>query len=230
MNLKEAKIGLINATLLTFVLWSALILIGIGLTVVGVSSEKFNVTTMSAIDFAVSSFSKLPSPFQTMGLFAFFIGLFSAMVSTADSLLMAATHTFLNKSISSSDPHNNITIKQAQLSMLALSITSFLIFIIFYVVGFNVVQLVFAIYGAQLALFPATYLAVQSNKYSLKAGGLIAGLSIFLGFTAAWAFAIVGQISGNWELQFYAPVAALVVSVLVLGVPFLFRMLLRKPS
>ena len=156
---ETARKGLTGAAIITFLLWSTLIIIGILFSIYGTALGTFDASTSTVIDYVVSGMGSMTPLATVVVMFVFFLGLFSAMISTADSLLIAATHVISNESVTNRDDGKNV-LKSTRNKMLAISVISFAIFIGFNLIGFNVVQLVFAIYGAQLALFPATALAL----------------------------------------------------------------------
>ena len=165
-----------------------------------------------------------------MLLFLFLLGLFSAMISTADSLLVVAGQIF-SIDILKLDPEDtrpHLVMQKARIAMASIAIISFVIFMAFQLLQFDVVQLVFAIYGAQLAMFPAVFFALFfSKRFELSRARLSAVASIFCGFAGGWASALYGKLSGVLNWLYYAPVTALLSGMavfIVLSVPvFLSR-------
>ena len=121
----------------------------------------------------------------------------------------------LGLSEQSDAPRKGLT--SARVVLIVVAATSFAFFVLFRALGLDVVQLVFAIYGAQLALFPATAMALlarQRDRLRLSAPAAI--ISVAGGFASAWSMALYGRFSGNQTLLFNAPVAALGVSLFLL--------------
>jgi len=78
--------------------------------------------------------------------------------------------------------------------------------------GFTIADLVFAIYGSQLGLFPAVCVALYSTRQSLRPMRHWAAVSVGLGFLAGWSAAVTGKLLGNGNLVFLAPAVSLAVS------------------
>ncbi len=210
----EAKNGLKSALLIFIFIWSSLIILGILYASSGITS-KFGFESLPLMEGILKSISVSNSIISLIILFGIISGLLSAMVSTADSLLISAAHT-LYDGIILKENKDVFSIGNIRITITILGSISFLIFIVFHILTLNVVQLVFAIYGAQLALFPSTF-ATLILKSSLKKDILKIGaiLSILIGFISAWICAIYGQYSGDANLQFYAPVVSLITSSII---------------
>ena len=134
------------------------------------------------------------------------------MISTADSLLIVAGQIvavdLLKLKVRSATPKK--VLSQAKLAMGGIAIISFIMFTIFKLLDFNVVQLVFAIFGAQLAMFPSVCAALfLRNHLSLHKARMASCASILLGFASGWTSAIYGKLSGQPNWLYNAPVAAL---------------------
>ena len=217
-DVSTARRGIKQVILLFLVLWSALILCGNYYSASGVfSSEQMNEagSLMSAIITSMASGGILNS----LLLFVFILGLFSAMISTADSLLIVASQIFsmdLLRLHAHRQPNDSHPLRATRLAMLAMAGISFAIFFIFHLLKMDVVQLVFAIYGAQLAMFPSVFAALfLFRKLDLIRAKHAALLSIASGFTLAWMAALYGRFSGSTDWQFYAPVVGLAGAIIV---------------
>jgi Na+/proline symporter len=198
-------------------LWGALILLGIALSGDPAIVAKWDPNTEALLTAVLASLQS--GPVRIAILFLLIVGLFSAMISTADSLLIAATQVALN-GFSRHErlvdaPQNSLYF--ARWLVVLLGVGAFSIFVIFQLVGLNVVQLVFAIYGAQLALFPATALCVFfADRMALPPLRFFVIASIGLGFTAAWGTAIWGHVIESADATYYAPATGLATAIAVL--------------
>lgn len=166
-------------------------------------------------------------PLFTLLLFLFVLGLFSAMISTADSLLIVAGQVFSIDimGLNPQDAHPQRVMRKARIAIASIAILSFILFTIMHFLKFDVVQLIFAIYGAQLAMFPAVFFSLFfSKRIELRQARLAAGASILVGFFGGWASALYGKFSGASDWLYNAPVTALVsgmVIFLILALPAL---------
>lgn len=154
-------------------------------------------------------------------LFAFTLGLFAALITTADSLLLVAAQMVSLDFLGLKDRGEAVPngLGAARIVLVVVAGTSFVLFVLFRLLGLDVVQLVFAIYGAQLALFPATAMAILArHRQQLRLSAAAAMVSIAGGFVSAWGMALYGRFTGNQTLLFNAPVAALGASLLLLVV------------
>jgi len=200
-------------------IWGALIVAGVVLSgAPGVTAhwapaegEPF----LTAVLESVSTGGILPTAIVCVLL----AGLTSAMISTADGLLVTATQMGLTARHGQeqlvAEPKAGLT--RARRMMLSLGCGAFVVFLAFQFAGLDVVQLVFAIYGAQLALFPATaaalFLARRGDLSRVSGAALI---SLGVGFTCAWGAAIYGHVTEDENLRFLAPAFGLGASTVVL--------------
>lgn len=214
-----ARKGLLVAVTTFVFIWSALILVGCFYPSIPHVTEVWDSSSEPLITGILRAFGTNRNPIVLSFLFLFVLGLFSAMISTADSLLIAASQIGLT-----GFRHHNWLLARAERSLhitralvVLFAVGAFGIFVIFQLVGLNVVQLVFAIYGAQLAMFPATAAAIFcSSKCDLRRLRHFALVSIIVGFVIAWSSALYGHVSASLDLQFYAPAFALCASVIVI--------------
>jgi Na+/proline symporter len=214
---KTARSGLLQVIALFLVLWSALVLLGNYFTAAGVFSIE-TIQSHGSLMAAITTSMAAGGVLNSLLLFVFILGLFSAMISTADSLLIVASQIFSMDLLSlhaDSPVVKAHPLRATRLSMAVMAVVSFSIFVLFHMIKFDVVQLVFAIYGAQLALFPSVFAALfLSRRINLLKARHAALLSIAVGFSLAWAFALYGKFAGSMDCQFYAPVAGFVGSLL----------------
>jgi len=216
---RAARRGLVGASAMFVLIWGALIVAGVVLSgAPGVTAhwapaegEPF----LTAVLESVSTGGILPTAIVCVLL----AGLTSAMISTADGLLVTATQMGLTARHGQeqlvAEPKAGLT--RARRMMLSLGCGAFVVFLAFQFAGLDVVQLVFAIYGAQLALFPATaaalFLARRGDLSRVSGAALI---SLGVGFTCAWGAAIYGHVTEDENLRFLAPAFGLGASTVVL--------------
>ena len=212
----SAKRGLLQIAPFFAALWTFLVLFACYYWRVA-ASQGFNAMQETLMDYIMRTLGT-SGPFFTVILFLFVLGLFSAMISTADSLLIVAGQ-ILSIDILKLNPESaspKLIIRQARFAMGSIAILSFIVFTALHFLKFDVVQLVFAIYGAQLAMFPAVFFSLFcSNWIELRQVRLAAGLSIFVGFFGGWASALYGKFSGSLNWLYNAPVTALVSGMVI---------------
>ena len=207
----SAKRGLLQVAPFFAVLWAFLILFACYYWRVA-ASQGFDASQGTLIAYIMNMLAR-SGPLFTMLLFLFVLGLFSAMISTADSLLIVAGQIFaidiLKLNPDSTEPQS--IMRKARVAMGLIAILSFAIFTILHFLKFDVVQLVFAIYGAQLAMFPAVFFSLFFTKrIVLRKARFAAGASILGGFVGGWGSALYGKFSGVSNWLYNAPVTALV--------------------
>ena len=83
-------------------------------------------------------------------------------------------------------------------------------------VGFSIVDLVFAIYGAQVGLCPLVICALVWKRERLQNISIWAALAVSVGFIAGWGTAVYSVFTENTGLVYLAPVSSLVISSLLL--------------
>jgi Na+/proline symporter len=167
--------------------------------------------------------------FGAVVLFACVLGLYGAMFSTASTQLVAVSHT-VHLDIIRRNATNRGEImaspEEVRLSRILIAVSAILamaIVVILTAAGFSIADLVFAVYGAQLGLFPATLLALYSGKNKLKRLAPWALTAIALGFVFGWGFAGLGKYREDANLVFLAPAASLIVSSIVLSIGMLYN-------
>ena len=221
----SAKRGLLQVAPFFALLWAFLVLFACYYWRVA-ASQGFDASQEPLITYIMKTLATSGPLFMAL-LFCFVLGLFSAMISTADSLLIVAGQIFsidIMKLIpDSAEPQ--ATMRKARIAMGSIAVLSFIIFTVLHFLKFDVVQLVFAIYGAQLAMFPAVFFSLFFLKrINLRQARFAAGASIFVGFFGGWGSALYGKLSGVSNWLYNAPVTALVSSMvifLILALPAL---------
>lgn len=215
-DIHSAKRGLLQIAPFFAVLWAFLVLFACYYWQVA-AAHGFDAMQEPLINYIMKVFAT-SGTFFTILLFLFVLGLFSAMISTADSLLIVAGQIvsidIMKLSPDSSDPQP--VIRKARLAMAMIAILSFIIFAGLNFLQFDVVQLVFAIYGAQLAMFPAVFFSLFfAKKIALPKARYAAAASILVGFFGGWASALYSKFSGASNWLYNAPVTALVSGMVV---------------
>lgn len=166
--------------------------------------------------------------FGSIILFACLLGLYGAMFSTASTQLVAVSHT-VHMDIIRRNANNRGEImespQEVRLSRVLIvfaALVSMAVVAILTAAGFSIADLVFAVYGAQLGLFPPTLLALLNNRVELKRLAPWVLSAIALGFVFGWSSAGYGKYRGDANLVFLAPVASLLISSLVLGTGLIY--------
>jgi len=164
-------------------------------------------------------------------LFFVVLGLYGAMLSTASTNLIVVTHTISEDIVAK---FNKSTVLERIKSKRDFNISRIILILsalvaVFLVVGlkylgFSIADLVFAIYGGALALFPLIILALYNKRNLLKKISLYATIAVISGFSAGWGSAIYGKIIGNGNLIFLSPTISISISFIIL----LFGLIIQK--
>ena len=214
-----------------FVLWSALILLGIAFSTTSLPAQEYADKT-SLINTIVAGMAQSNSFLGIAILFVFMMGLFSAMVSTADSILIVASQILSIDWLHEEKERDvQIALRKCRTGLIGLGIGSFLLFVFFTLVKLNIVDLVFAIYGAQLAMVPVTLGALFLSERFRHARVLRAGavLSIALGFVLAWVAALYGKATGQAQVIYIAPLVGFMASAILFGLGLLVTLTIHRP-
>jgi Na+/proline symporter len=163
-------------------------------------------------------------------LFVVVIGLYGAMLSTASTNLIVVGHTIsedivakLRKGLLDErlDSKKEFYISRVIL-VLATIVAIFLVEGLKYF-GFSIADLVFAIYGGALALFPPILAALYSNRSRLKPLSGYANAAVTAGFLFGWGAAIYGKLIGDGNLIFLSPGFSILASALILSIGFVIK-------
>jgi SSS family solute:Na+ symporter len=166
--------------------------------------------------------------FGSVVLFACVLGLYGAMFSTASTQLVAVSHTIhLDIIRSGSRKRGEIMasaeeVRLSRILIVGAAAIAMAIVAILTAAGFSIADLIFAVYGAQLGLFPATILALYSSKIGLRRLAPWALTAITLGFIFGWGCAGYGKHVEDSNLVFLAPAASLIISSVVLGIGMIY--------
>lgn len=160
-------------------------------------------------------------------LFMVVIGLYSAMLSTASTQLIAVSHTlyadvlrrpsrgsWTDRSSSESE------LMTSRVILIGCAMISTLLVYLLFAAGFSIADFVFAIYGAQLGLFPPIVIALYASDSRKKSLGPWASLAIASGFFSAWYCAAYGKLLDDSTVIFLSPAVGLFASAAVMGLGF----------
>jgi len=168
------------------------------------------------------------SPIELGVLFIAVLGLYGAMLSTGSTQLIAVSHTIyediagprrIRNPFERAESRGELIVSRAILiatAGVAIVVVEFLSY-----VGFSIADLVFAIYGAQLGLFPPVLLALLLTRVRLRKLGRWAMVAIALGFAGGWSAAVVGKLIKSGNLVFLAPAVSLLMSGITIGIGML---------
>jgi Na+/proline symporter len=141
------------------------------------------------------------------------------MITTADSLLLVAAQMYAidYAQLPAQPLSEHQKIMRSRWALVGIACAAFVAFMIFKLIQFDVVALVFAIYGAQIALFPAVAAALFLKRYfEPRRAATAAIISVAGGFAGAWVSALYGKFSGDLNWLYNAPVVALAGSSILL--------------
>lgn len=165
------------------------------------------------------------STFGLILLFIITVGLYAAMLSTASTLLIATVHTFYEDVIAnfrSEEVTKKITSKgefrTARITIIIATIIAVALVEGLKLIGFSISDLVFAIYGGALALFPPILLSLYLPSERLHQYSKHASIGVVLGFIVGWGIAIVGKFIGDDNMIFLSPTFGIAASALMLWV------------
>jgi len=168
---------------------------------------------------------------SAMGLIVLFIivlGLYGAMLSTASTNLLVVAHTVSEDILAkfkSTPLAERIKSKKEFFTSRVILVVSALVAVFFVeglkYFGFSIADLVFAIYGGALALFPPIIIALYGSRDRLARLSHFANAAVMLGFTFGWGVAIYGKLIGSGNLIFLSPVFSISVSFLIILTGFL---------
>lgn len=217
--------GLWSSVLGTAFSWTLLVIAACLVYVAIVPNQNENPLT-TLLNFVGHSSGLLPK----IILFVSVIGLFGSQLSTASTQLIATAHTIYEDILS---PYRKIALKdridlkrELTLSRVVLIIAAVLAITVVGVLsasGFSIVDLAFALYGSQLALFGPVIFALTKDRYKLKQVASYATIAVATGIILGWVAAAVGKIYKIQDLIFLSPVISLVSSSLILFMGFLVK-------
>lgn len=218
-SVEDARRGIGRAIPWFIIIWGGLILCASLISGIATQTQAFDPAKGTLMTFIVSTLAHGGVLYLSL-LFLFILGLFSAMITTADSLLLVSaqmyTQDFRRIHPESKPAQDARGLRVARTSLAVIALLSFCLFAVFQWLKFDVVQLIFAIYGAHIALFPSVIAALFfKERLQLAKAAPAAWLSTALGFLGGWGSALYGKNSGQMDWLYNAPAAALIVAVLV---------------
>jgi len=219
---EDARKGLGRAVPWFVFIWGGLIVCASLIAGIAIKTGAFDPAKGTLMTFIVSTLAH-GGGLSLVMLFLFILGLFSAMITTADSLLLVSAQMFtqdFRRIRPETDPSRDARgMRVAKTSLAVIALLSFGLFVVFQWLKFDVVQLIFAIYGAHIALFPAVVTALFFKKrFQVARAAPAAWISTALGFVCGWGAAIYGKYSGQTDWLYNAPAVSLIVSLVVFGV------------
>lgn len=211
---EDARAGIRRAIPIFVVVWGSLILGACFAAQVATAGGSFDPGKGSLMTYIVSTLAT-SGMLHAAVLFVFLLGLFAAMITTADSLLLVAAQMLSIDvlKLQCRDEREEKKINRARAILASIALISFSLFLLFKFIKFDVVQLIFSIYGANLALFPSVLAALfLGGRLNLPKSATAATASILAGFSSAWISAIYGRLSDDVGWLYNAPVVALIAS------------------
>ncbi|MCB0832725.1 MAG: hypothetical protein KDC45_04620 [Bacteroidetes bacterium] len=171
----------------------------------------------------IQTMSSMPGVLGSILIFVIVFGLYGAMLSTASTQLIAVSHTIYEDLVSKNRKESiaeriesSDELRLSRWILLASAGFAILIVAALTVAGFSIADLVFAVYGAQLGLFPPILIALLVKKRSLHGLSRFTSVAIGLGFASGWLSALAGKIMNDGNLVFLAPAVSLTLSALIM--------------
>lgn len=218
--------GLWRSSIFTGLSWALLIFAAILVFMVVSPVEGVNPLT-TLLQYSSENFGLLGK----VVLFLSVIGLFGSQLSTASTQLIATAHTVYEDILApmrKKDVAQQIRDKGSELMisrviLVSVAIAAILIVAALSASGFSIVDMAFALYGGQLALFPLVILALVKGRPQLS--GLSSGtvIAVVLGLVAGWSGAIFGKLNGIQDLVFLSPVISLITSTVIILIAYMFK-------
>jgi Na+/proline symporter len=208
--------GLGKSVSISALTWTILVALAclVYVAITPVAGENPLITLLAFLGLKMGFFGKII-------LFLVILGLFGAMLSTASTQLIAVSHTIYEdisaklRKISLAnrlESKKELTLSRVLLIYAALVAVIIVEILTYY--GFSVADMVSAVYGAQLGLFPPIILALFLKKEKLKPISNYAKWAIIAGFVGGWGSEIINKML-EMELAFISPIISLSVSSLI---------------
>jgi len=208
-NIKSAKKG-VWVTLAMFLLtWTIILISALMLT------ENSSLDSSGGLTTSIISFAEYYGTIGIIVAVIIFPSLVAAMLSTADSYLVASGQTiimdikdfeyFKNHKIiddselkEQSEPtqEDRNVIKHTRHFMFIAGLSGIFAVVLLTKIGFKVDDLVFAVYGSSLALLPSVIFALL-NKTDISNYALAAKMSILFGIIFGWVYGILSVLYSN---------------------------------
>lgn len=216
--------GLVSSVLTSAASWGWLVVIAC-FTLMVVPFDDANL--LAAL---IHTIGRDPSWGSSVIVFVVVVGLYSAMLSTASTQLIAVSHTLysdvLRRKIAASwseRGESSVELMASRIILTGCAMISTLIVYLLFAAGFSIADFVFSIYGAQLGLFPAIAIALYASPERKKSLAPWAAMAIAGGFFGAWYAATYGKLLDDDTLVFLAPAVSLIASGAIIGLGFMRR-------
>jgi Na+/proline symporter len=205
-NENALRIGLLRSSMGIFVSWTLLVIVA-WFAAVTLGGNNGAEIFRNVLSFESSS------TFAKSLRFLIVLGLYSALLSTASTLMIAISHTFTTDILGASAPSK---LPISRLILIVATMASCAVVVIFEHFGYQIEDIIFSIYGGALSLCPAVILALRRPRNELRRYGKAALLSIAIGFCAGWLSAIIGKWMGQQTLIFMSPAIGMGAAAVVL--------------
>jgi hypothetical protein len=154
-----------------------------------------------------------------------------ASLSTASTLLIACVNTFysdilikIRQKKIKEQAQSDKDIQLLRLTLILSAVASMgIVVLLFDTLGFTILDMLFAIFSSQLGMSFPVYLALTLDKTQLYALSRYATWAVIAGFVVGWSVAIVGKITGAFDLYSIPAIGSLVTSWCVLGLGLLVK-------
>ena len=221
-NPETVTAGLWSSVRMSAASWSlfALAAVGAFMFVSPVKGENLMITVLYSMQHSV---------FGLTVIFCVVLGLLGALLSTASTQLMAATHTIYEDLVG---PFRRETIVArigarrevlfSRLILMACAVVSVAVVEGLRAIGFSVADMAFAVYGAALGLVPPILMTLFVPRESTQQLSAAATLAVTLGFISCWGAATYGRVHGDGNMVFLSPIVSTVVATVVMGIGWYF--------
>lgn len=218
-NIKKINIGLIVTGILFIPFWTVPILMGVISKGAGLSKEPF----YAGLDF----FKLLETPLIGLAV----MGLFAAIMSTSDSLLIAASSIFMydihatknNIEIDKLSPEGQRRILIAsRMWVLVFGIISIIVAVFAIWLSLTLYDLIVLAFSAQIVLAVPLLFGIFLRKENAQKKAISAKVSVIGGFIAVLIVAVYGIIFQDEKIRNSAPIIGLILSF------FLFMVFFKK--
>lgn len=157
------------------------------------------------------------------------LGLYGALFSTASTQLIALSHTLQmdiierrRRPTSDEEVNSQAPVARSRWLMGLAAVIGVVVVQLLSAAGFTIADLVFAVYGGQIALFPVVYGALRLSRERLRNLAPIVNVLLPVSFVAGWATAIIGKLSGSGNAVFLAPAVSFGTAALGIAVALAF--------
>jgi Na+/proline symporter len=216
---QTVRAGLARSVVSVSTSWAALALIACALVPLSISKEGENPLLTY-----IASMSNGATMWIAFLLVLTLVGLYAATLSTASTQLIAAGHALhvdvLRPKLGDGGQSGKNDLKLARKLLVFAAVFSLFVVEGLRALNFNIADMVFAVYGAQLGMVPPVILALGSSTGDLKRYRTSALVAITAGFFFGWASAVVGKVMGSENLVFLAPAVSLFVSAIAMAPTF----------